>query len=104
MTSAAILFSGNNYNKIQLFARFLKLRIVSSTSFNLIQRTYLVPSVDEHWAEHQTEVLSEFEGKEVTILGIIIDEYPYTYMTVLFCCFRNITTLFYLLNKLRVDS
>ena len=69
MTSAAILFSGNNYSKIRLFAKFLNMRIVNATSFNLIQRTYLVPSIDDIWAEKQREVISQFDGQEVVILG-----------------------------------
>ena len=71
MLSAAILFSGNNFSKIRLMARFLNLRLVGTTSFNLIQRTYLVPAVDEMWIEKQTQVLSEFEGQGVVIAGML---------------------------------
>ena len=76
MLSAAILFSGNNFSKIRLFAKFLNLHLVGTTSFNLIQRTYLVPAVDEMWAEKQTSVLAEFDGQDVVILGMLFFSSP----------------------------
>ena len=69
MISAATLFSGNNFSKIRLFAKFLNLRLLSPSTFTLIQRSYLVPSVDEMWAEKQAGVVSEFEGKQMVVLG-----------------------------------
>ncbi|XP_070554271.1 uncharacterized protein [Ptychodera flava] len=61
--------SGNNYSKIALFAKMLRLKIVSSSTFFKIQRHYLVPCVDEYWLSHQQEILTKYQDKEIVILG-----------------------------------
>ncbi|XP_070543401.1 uncharacterized protein [Ptychodera flava] len=69
LTSASILMSGNNYSKIALLAKMLRLKIVSSSTFFKIQRHYLVPCVDEYWLSHQQEILTKYQDKEIVILG-----------------------------------
>ncbi|CAG2229695.1 unnamed protein product [Mytilus edulis] len=49
LISAAVLLSGNNYQKIQLLANILKMPLVSSTTFHKIQRSYLIPVVADFW-------------------------------------------------------
>lgn len=55
--------------KIALFAKFLKLPILSSSSFVKIQRTYVTPSIEEIWTNHQNETFEEFRGKDIVVLG-----------------------------------
>jgi hypothetical protein len=69
MFASAILLSGSNFKKISMFSKFLQLPILSQTTFNKIQRTYLVPSIDQYWVEHQDGILELFIGKDVVILG-----------------------------------
>lgn len=69
LLSAALLASGNNFQKIALFAKFLKLPILSSSSFVKIQRTYVTPSIEEIWTNHQNEIFEEFRGKDIVVLG-----------------------------------
>lgn len=67
--AAGILLSGNNYQKISDFAKFIKLPILCNSSYLKIQRTYLVPSIGSFWAQSQDIVLQEFQDKEIVILG-----------------------------------
>ena len=69
MLSAAILLSGNNFSKVALFARFLKLQFVSSTVFLRIQRVYLVPCIDSFWEETQDALLAGLRDEPIVVLG-----------------------------------
>jgi len=62
-------FVRSNFKKISMFSKFLQLPILSQTTFNKIQRTYLVPSIDQYWVDHQDGILELFIGKDVVILG-----------------------------------
>lgn len=67
--SAAILLSGNNYSKISLMARFLQLQFVSVSVFQRIQRTYLVPAIENFWEERQSELLGDLKDEQLVLLG-----------------------------------
>lgn len=67
--SASLVATGNNFQKLALFASFWKLPFLSSSSFWKIQRTYVVPSIVEIWESHQNEVLDEFRGKDLVLYG-----------------------------------
>lgn len=70
LLSTAIIASGNNFQKMAMFAKFLKLPFPSQSSFGKLQRTYVLPSIDQIWETHQNEILTEFQGKNLVILGI----------------------------------
>lgn len=69
MLSAAILFSGNNFGKMELFAKFLKLGFPGQSTFTRLQKRYLVPAVDECWTSQQTGIVDEMSDKDLIILG-----------------------------------
>ena len=54
---------------MDLFAKFLKLQILSASIFYKIQKTYLIPAVYNFWVIHQVAVLAEFIGVNTVILG-----------------------------------
>ena len=67
---AAILFSGNTYQHIYDFAKFLNMQIVSSSSFYKIQKNYLLSVVDSKWKSSQREIIKELKkAKNVDICG-----------------------------------
>ena len=66
-----LLASGNNFQKLAMFAKFLNLPIPSSSSFWKIKRTCILPSIDEIWEKHQNEILDELQRKDLIILGIL---------------------------------
>lgn len=69
MLASATVMSGNNFQKIDLFAKVLGLPILSSSTFHKIQRTYIVPSIDEYRTNHLDNAFTEFRGKEVVVFG-----------------------------------
>ena len=69
MLSSSILFSGNNFSKMQLFARFMKLAFVGESTFTRIQNRYLVPAVDELWTAKQAGIMKELSGRDLILLG-----------------------------------
>ena len=69
MLASSILISGNNLQKMSTLATFLKLPLLSSSTFHRIQRTYIVPSIDRFWMQQQEDVLSEFQDKDLIVLG-----------------------------------
>lgn len=68
-TAAAILFSGNNFSKVDQFARFLGLSFISSSSFFRFQKHYCIPVVDEWWKWQQSKVQSKLKGKNLVVSG-----------------------------------
>lgn len=69
LASVATLTSGNNIGKLVMWAKHMNLKFVSSTTFHRIQRSYIVPTVDQYWAEKQTEVIEAFGDEELVLLG-----------------------------------
>lgn len=48
-------------------ARILKLHFPSQSSFSRMQRTYLVPAIEEKWDEHLRSFRAELEDKDVLL-------------------------------------
>lgn len=69
MIAAVVLCSGNNFSKVELMAKILKLHFPSQSSFTRMQRTYLVPAIEEKWDEHLRSFRAELEDKDVVLLG-----------------------------------
>ena len=46
--------SGNNYHKVKLLCSFIPLKIVAKGTFTTLQRKYIAPAIEEHWAEVQS--------------------------------------------------
>ena len=70
MISSAILFSGNNFNKMELFAKFMQMGFPNQSSFTRLQRRYLVPAVDQLWDEKQMEMVEVMAEKDLVLLGM----------------------------------
>lgn len=69
MIASSILFSGNNFTKMELFAKFLQMGFPSQSSFTRLQRRYLVTSVNDFWAEKQEEMVMELANQDLVLLG-----------------------------------
>lgn len=68
MIASSFLFSGNNFNKMELFAKFLQMGFPSQSSFTCLQRRYLVTSVNDFWAEKQEEMVMELANQDLVLL------------------------------------
>lgn len=69
MIASSILFSGNNFNKMELFAKSLQIEFPSQSSFTRLKRRYLVTSVNDFWAEKQEEMVMELANQDLVLLG-----------------------------------
>ena len=69
LLSSSILFSGNNFNKMQRFAKCMKLAFLGESTFMRIQNRYLVSAVDELWTAKQAEIMNELSGQDIILLG-----------------------------------
>ena len=58
LLSAAVLLSGSSFSKTEHFCNILRMPILSKSEFYKIQRTYLIPVVNDYWTTHQTAILS----------------------------------------------
>lgn len=67
LLSEALLASGNKFQKSALFAKLMKLPIISS-SFVKIQRTYVTPSIEEMF----TNLLKNSEANILLFLVSIV--------------------------------
>lgn len=67
--ASALLCSGNNFSKMALYAKFLRLYFPGKVKFSNIQRTYLVPTINSFWMESQRQVVESVSGRSVVALG-----------------------------------
>nr|XP_054775576.1 uncharacterized protein LOC129284134 [Lytechinus pictus] len=63
--ATAILFSGNSFQKVATMSKFLELRMISSTTFNRIQKLYIAPAVQDFYCSRQEELLSSYNAPVV---------------------------------------
>ena len=68
---AAILFSGNTYQHIYNFAKYLNLQFVSSSHYYLVQEKNLFPVIHHAWKANEAEVISQV--KQTTRVDICGD-------------------------------
>lgn len=69
--AASIMLSGNNFAKVEKFAKFLGLAFISDSTFYRMQRLYFIPAIDEWWGwqRERGQIVRDFHGKEVVICG-----------------------------------
>lgn len=69
LLAAATLITGNNFEKISLFASSLNINFISSTTFHRIQTFYVVPSIKELWVEMKGKIWNLFEKDHLVLCG-----------------------------------
>ena len=57
MTSAAILFTANTYQRIASFFQLAKIQWISKTSYYEIQKKFLVGIVNRNYVQHSKDIL-----------------------------------------------
>ena len=67
--AASILFSGNNFAKIQRLAHFFGLAFLSKSTYFRLQRVYLIPTVNEWWCWTRDQLLNALSGEDVVVGG-----------------------------------
>lgn len=68
-TAAAVLTSGNNFSKIEKFAKHLGLEFISASTFQRVQKLYCVPVIEEWWQNMREELWAQFADEELIVCG-----------------------------------
>ena len=68
-TAAAVLTSGNNFSKIEKFAKHLRLEFISASTFQRVQKLYCAPVIDEWWEHIREELWAQFANDDLTVCG-----------------------------------
>lgn len=58
LVASAILFSRYNFRNVEWLSQFLRLPIFRNTTFHKIQRTYLLPTIDDFWLDQQRHTIA----------------------------------------------
>jgi hypothetical protein len=61
--------SGNNYGKLALWAEMMHLKFPSADQFHRIQSTYIIPTIDKYWENHQQQIHNELRNRQLIVLG-----------------------------------
>ena len=67
--AAALLLSGNNFAKVEKFAKFLGLSFISASTFFRVQKLYCIPAIDEWWQWMRGKLVIEFQNEELIVSG-----------------------------------
>ena len=65
--AAAVLTSGNNFSKIENFAKHLGLEFISASTFQRVQKLYCAPVIDEWWQNMREELWAQFASEELFV-------------------------------------
>ena len=68
-TAGAVILSGINFTKLEKFATFLGLEMISSSTFHRMQRLYCIPAIQSWWEWQRGEIFEEFVGRDVVLSG-----------------------------------
>ena len=69
LLSAAVLISGNNFDKLSLFAKCLNWQFVSQTHFTRTQSLYAIPSIKDFWSRMKTLLWEVFKNESLVLSG-----------------------------------
>lgn len=69
LVSAAVLISGNNFDKLSLFAKCLNWNFVSQTHFTRTQSLYAIPSIKDFWLRMKTMLWEVFKNESLVLSG-----------------------------------
>ena len=72
LEGAAILFCGNNFAKMELFARFMHMPFINEATYCGYQSNYLVPLVEKTWEDIRGRNIVLCKDGSVVLLGNIL--------------------------------
>lgn len=73
--SAALLCSGNNYEKVRLMHSFLRLGITASTTHYQFQSKHAIPVIKQEFERMMAANMEKYIGKHIVIAGEIYTIY-----------------------------
>ncbi|KAM4050161.1 uncharacterized protein ACNLHF_013885 [Anomaloglossus baeobatrachus] len=69
LSSAAVLFSGSHFHKVQEMCQLLGLQFISPRLYDLYQQNYLIPTVDIHWQQERLRLNDASLGTRLCLTG-----------------------------------
>ncbi|KAG9487878.1 uncharacterized protein [Eleutherodactylus coqui] len=69
LSSAAVLFSGSNFQKVREMCQLLGLQFISHTLYAIYQQKYLFPTVDIHWQQERLRLNEASLGTRMCLAG-----------------------------------
>ena len=67
--AGGIFLTGNKYDKLALFCRFLGLELISKATYNRMQTHYIIPEVQRYWEQMKNEIWDILSGESVILCG-----------------------------------
>ena len=67
--AAAVLVTGNDFDKVSLFAKCLNLNFVSESSFTRIQTNYIIPSIKDLLGRMKERIWNLFQRENLVMCG-----------------------------------
>lgn len=67
--AASVLTSGNNFSKIENFAKHLGLEFIPASTFQRVQKLYCAPVIDDWWLNMREELWAQFDSEELFVCG-----------------------------------
>lgn len=69
IVASSLLFSGNNFTKISLYAKCMQLAFISNSTFHRYQKHYLAPQIHWWWDKMQEKMFENLKGQPVVVSG-----------------------------------
>lgn len=69
LMAAAVLVTGNNFEKVSLFSKCLNLNFVSQSTFTRIQTNYIIPSIKDLWCRMKEKIWNLFQRENLVMCG-----------------------------------
>ncbi|KAM4617347.1 uncharacterized protein O3C94_021387 [Discoglossus pictus] len=76
LSSAALLFSGNEFKKISEMFNFIGVSFVSEKSFSICQKKILLPIIDLHWKRDRQSTIASLKDKPLSLCGDRLNDNP----------------------------
>ena len=75
MIGASLLFSGNNFAKLELFSRFINMPFINKSIHYRYQANYFVPVIEKKWEHVRATDIAKSKNEQVIVLGKFALEY-----------------------------
>ena len=69
LLAAAVIITGNNYDKIKMFCQFMNLGFISKATFSRLQRNYAIPAITSLWEEMKTAIWKLLDKETLILCG-----------------------------------
>jgi hypothetical protein len=69
LLATAVIITGNNYDKMLMFCKFMNLGFISKATFSRLQRNYVIPAITSLWDEMKTDVWTLLAKETIILCG-----------------------------------